>query len=315
MLEAGSADGEGMPSTRTSMPGRPRRIVLAAGIAALLVLAGCGSTHQKSLPFNEHNLLAESAAASSHFQSARVDMVMTARIGHSAPLPAGMSGGPFAITMTGAVGGVGAVGQFNLNLRVSEPGATIAMQMRSTGKVLYARLAGGQWYSVALNGPAANKTQKQTKTAKVIGQFLRTHEKHWLIDVGARRAGAKDILAGDLDYGAITTDLTTLMTRLHLPPSDASTIQYVTKSIRETTWSLTFDHKTHRLESLHAKAELGFDSEELKTFGLPMPFGLPYQVTGITGTLAVHISHWGVPVHLTAPAHAIPLDLPVGTAT
>ena len=31
-----------------------------------------------------------------------------------------------------------------------------------------------------------------------------------------------------------------------------------------------------------------------------------YQVTGITGTLAVHISHWGVPVHVTAPAHATP---------
>jgi hypothetical protein len=303
-----------MSHFRPSVSRRARRTVLAATSVALVVLAGCGGGHQKSLPFNEHNLLAESAAASSQFQSARIDMVMTARIGHSGPLPAGMSGGPFSITMTGVVGGVGGAGQFNLNMRMIEPGATIAMQMRSTGKTVYVRLAGGQWYSVAVDGPTSTQTPRQTKTEKLIAEFVRTHEKHWLIDVGARRAGAKDVLAGDLDLGAITTDVAALMGRLHLPQSDAATIRYVTASIRNASWSLTFDHKTHRLEALHAKAELGFDSQELQTFGIPMPFGLPYQVTGITGTLAAHISHWGVPVHVKAPAHATSLNLPAAVS-
>jgi hypothetical protein len=297
------------------MSRRARRTVFASTVAALLVLAGCGSAHQKSLAFNEHNLLAESAAASSQFHSARVDMVMTARIAHSAPLPAGMSGGPFSIRVTGAVGGDGGTTSFNLKMQMQEPGATIALQMRATGNTVYVRLPAGRWYSVPVNGPASTQTPKQTKTEKLIAEFVRTHEKRWLIDVGARRAGAKAVLAGDLDLGAITTDVATLMNRLHLPQSDGATIRYLTASIRNASWSLTFDHKTDRLEALHAKAELGFDSQELQSLGIPMPFGLPYQITGITGTVAVHLSHWGEPVHVKAPAHATPLNVPVGSST
>jgi len=292
--------------------GRAGRLVFASTAAALVVLAGCGGGHQKSLPFNEHNLLAESAAASSDVHSMRLDMVMTARIAHSRPLPAGMSAGPFSVKVTGAFAVDGGGSRFNLNMQMTEPGATVTMQMLSTGKTVYIEVPGGRWYSVAVTAGA--KPATQTKTQQLIDKFVRTHEKHWLIDVGARRAGATDVLAGDLDLGAITTDFSTLMSRLDLPQSDGATIRYLTASIQNASWSLTFDHRTHRLSALHAKAELGFDSQERQAFGLPMPFGLPYQITGITGTLAAHVSHWGAPVHVNPPAVSTPLDLPAGVS-
>ncbi|MGH3427038.1 MAG: hypothetical protein ACRDQZ_05650 [Mycobacteriales bacterium] len=287
------------------------RLVLASTAAALVVLAGCGGGHHKSLPFNERNLLADFAAASSGVHSVRLNMVMTARIAHSGPLP-GMSAGPFTVKITGAVAEDDGGSRFNLNIQMIEPGATVTMQMRSTGKTVYIEVPGGRWYSLAVTAGATSATP--TRTQKLIDDFVRTHDGHWLIDVGARRAGAADVLAGDLDLGAITTDVTTLMSRLHLPQTDGATIRYLTASIKNASWSLTFDHRTHRFSALHAKAELGFDSQERQTFGLPMPFGLPYQITGITGILVAHVSHWGAPVHVKAPADSTPLDLPAGVS-
>jgi hypothetical protein len=304
--------GRAVPSYRSPRFGRAGRLVFASTAAALVVLAGCGGGHQKSLPFNERNLLTEFAAASSNVHSVRLDMVMTARIAHSRALPAGMSAGPFSVKVTGAVAVDGGGSRFNLKMEMMEPGATVTMQMRSTGKTVYIEVPGGRWYSVAVTAGA--KPAAQTKTQKLIDRFVRSHEKHWLIDVGARRAGATDVLAGDLDLGAITTDVTTLMSRRHLPQSDGATIRYLAASVENASWSLTFDHRTHRLSALHAKAEVGFDSQERRALGLRMPFGLPYQITGVTGTLEARIGHWGAPVHVKAPAVSTPLDVPAVSA-
>jgi hypothetical protein len=45
-----------------------------------------------------------------------------------------------------------------------------------------------------------------------------------------------------------------------------------------------------------------------------MPFGLPYQITGITGTIEAHVGHWGARVHVKTPAVSTPLDLPAVSA-
>jgi hypothetical protein len=41
-----------------------------------------------------------------------------------------------------------------------------------------------------------------------------------------------------------------------------------------------------------------------------MPFGLPYQIDGISLALNAHIGGWGTQLHVKPPANATPLTLP-----
>ena len=126
----------------------------------------------------------------------------------------------------------------------------------------------------------------------------------------SRRAGRKDVIAGDLDLGAITRDLVTLLRQAHAPRQDAALVRYVIGSLANTSWTLTFDHRSHLIEGLHARAEMRFQSDILQKYGIAEPFGLPRAVTGLTITLAAHLTHWGASVHVNAPALSTPLPDP-----
>ncbi len=283
---------------------RAARIIVL--LAAVVGLASCGSGSAKPRPFNEHTLLSDSAAATSAVHSARVRVAMTAKILHSRPLPAGTSPGPYSVTVTGAFAG-GSTPLFNMIIRVAEPGETFSISVRSNGHALYYRPPGGGWYSVSL--AALGIGAKRSAPGGAITRF-EERERHWLIDVGARRARSKDVLTGDIDMGAFTKDLDTLMSRLQIPPSDAGLLDYLATSVDDPSWRLTFDHSTHLLSGVHAVDEIDFNSVERQELHQPMPFGLPYQIDGVSLVLSAHVGDWGTRVHVTPPANATPATLP-----
>jgi len=51
-------------------------------------------------------------------------------------------------------------------------------------------------------------------------------------------------------------------------------------------------------------------SDILQKYGIAEPFGLPRAITGLTITLAAHLTHWGASVHVNAPALSTPLPDP-----
>jgi len=53
-----------------------------------------------------------------------------------------------------------------------------------------------------------------------------------------------------------------------------------------------------------------FQSDILPKYGIAEAFGLPRAVTGLTITLAAHLTHWGATVHVNAPALSTPLPDP-----
>ncbi|HEY3766370.1 MAG TPA: hypothetical protein VGL44_14520 [Gaiellales bacterium] len=286
---------------------------IAVFLIAAVSLASCGGGSAHPPPFNEHTLLSESATATSAVHSAKVRLAMTARILHTRPLPAGMSPGPYSVAVTGAFEG-GTTPLFDMAIRVSAPGETYSITVLSTGRVLYYRLPGGGWYSLSLTALGTGATPQSTPD-KAIRRFLEERERHWLIDVGARRARSKDVLTGDVDMGAFTRDLDTVIGRLQIPPSDAGLLDYLATSVDDPSWRLTFDHATHLLSGVHAIDEIDFNSVERQELHQPMPFGLPYQIDGISLALSAHIGDWGTRVHITPPANATPVTLPGGAAS
>jgi hypothetical protein len=46
-----------------------------------------------------------------------------------------------------------------------------------------------------------------------------------------------------------------------------------------------------------------------------MPFGLPYQIDGVSLALTAHIGDWGTHLHVQPPANATPLILPGGASS
>lgn len=238
---------------------------------------------------------------------------MSAKILHSSALPAGMSAGPYSINVTG-VFAAGTRPRFDMHVRVSEPGATFSIPVLSTGRVLYYRLPGGRWYSLSLAG-LGTSAPTRSQSNKAITRFLQEREKRWLINVGVRRDHSKDVLSGDVDMAAFTKDLDTLMGRLQLPPGEAGLLDYLTTSADDPAWRLTFSHATHLLSGVYAIDEIDFNSLERKQFHQPMPFGIPYQIDGISLALSVHIGGWGAHVHVKPPANATPLTLPGGATS
>lgn len=219
-----------------------------------------------------------------------------------------MSAGPYGLAVHGTVTSEQG-GRADMTFDVHEPGATVSLGLREIGTKLYLEEPGGQWYSEQLGG-VATKRSGSDRSSQLLGKFLSAHDRRWLLDVGARRAGRADVIAGDLDLGAITRDVVTLLRREHAPAQDTGLIRYVIGSLENTSWTLTFDHHSHLLEGLHAQAEMRFQSDIMQKYGAPEPFGLPRAVTGITITLAAHITHWGATVHVVAPKRATPLALP-----
>ena len=285
-----------------------------AGATAFAVLVGvailaasCGGS-AKPRPLNERSLVSESAAAAHAAGSARVKVVIAARILHSRPLPRGTAAGPYSITVAGAFT-AGADPVFTAVVRLSEPGATLAADVRSTGRVLYLRPPGGRWYSLAL-GPGGTSGSSQSAAQSGIARLLRQEARRWPINVGVRRARSRDILAGDIDMGAVSRDLGPLATRLRIPAGDAGLLEYLAAFVDDPSWRLTFDHTTHLLSDVRALDEIDFNSLQRKELHQPMPLGIPYQVDGISLALTAHVDDWGAHVHVTAPHGATPLALP-----
>jgi hypothetical protein len=288
----------------------PRRYIAAAAVllSGVLSLASCGGGSAKPQPFNARTLLSESAAATSVLHSARVRLVMTAKILHSSALPAGMSAGPYSVNLTGVIAG-GTRPRFDMVVRVSEPGATFSIPVLSDGRALYYRVPGGRWYSLSLDG-LGTSAATQSKSDKAITRFLQQREKTWLINVGARRVRSTDVLSGDIDMAAVTNDLDTLVSRTQIPEGDAGLLQYLATSVDDPAWRLTFNSATHLLSGVHAIDEIDFNSVERRELHQPMPFGLPYQIDGISLALNAHIGGWGTQLHVKPPANATPLTLP-----
>jgi hypothetical protein len=296
--------------TSVDTPGmRHARLAVLPLVAAALLLSSCGGgSGQATRPFGTGTLLSEASAAAAGEHSGRFQVVIAGTILHAHKLPAGMSAGPYGLSVSGVATSDGG-GLADMTFAVREPGATVSIEMREIGTTLYLEMPGGQWYSERLGG-LATQSSGSDRTSKIVGQFLAAHDRDWLLDVGARRAGRTDVIAGDLDLGAITRDVVTLLGRLHAPRQDDGLIRYVVGSLQNTSWTLTFDHHSHLLEGLHAKAEMRFQSDILQKYGIPQPFGLPRAVTGITITLAAHITHWGASVHVAPPKRATRLPVP-----
>ncbi|HEY2868272.1 MAG TPA: hypothetical protein VGJ11_02125 [Gaiellales bacterium] len=286
---------------------RPARLAILPCVAALL-LSSCTGSGQATRPFGPGTLLSEARAAASGEHSARFAVVIQGKLLHHHALPAGMSAGPYGLALRGAVTGDGG-GRADVHLDLREPGATISLEMREIGTKLYVEEPGGHWYSQQLGGIATSPSPGSDRSSRLADRFLE-HDGDWLIDVGARRAGRKDVIAGDLDLGAIARDLVTLLRQAHAPRQDAGLVRYVIGSLDNTSWTLTFDHRSHLIEGLRARAEMRFQSDLLQKYGVAEPFGLPRAVTGLTITLAAHITHWGTSVHVVAPALSTPLPDP-----
>jgi hypothetical protein len=113
-----------------------------------------------------------------------------------------------------------------------------------------------------------------------------------------------------VDPTAITTDVTRLLRGMHVPRRDLGLARYVTESLESATWTLTFGHRSHLFEGLHARADLKLRPDILRKYGVPRPFGLPRAADGLRLTLSAHFTHWGAPVHIVAPTGATPLPSP-----
>jgi hypothetical protein len=283
----------------------------AVVVAVAVIAASCGGS-AKPQPFNQRTLVSESAAAARAAGSARVKVVIAARVLHSQPLPSGMAAGPYSITVAGAFT-AGADPVFTAVVRLSEPGATVSTDVRSTGSVLYLRPPGGRWYSLAL-GPGGTNGGSRSAAQRGLARLLGEEARGWPIDVGVRRARSRDILSGDIDMGAVGRDLGPLASRLRMPAGDAGLLEYLAGFVDDPSWRLTFDHTTHLLRGVRALDEIDFNSLERKELHQPMPLGIPYQVDGVSLALTAHVDDWGAHVHVTAPHGATPLALPQASA-
>jgi hypothetical protein len=280
---------------------------LTLPLLCIVILAGCGGSATQGR-FNERTLLSESAAALHAHPSARLRIVVTARILHSVPLPHGTDQGPYTLTVSGAYADE-ARPVFDLDLSVREPGSVVSIRVLSDGQTLYVRPPGVQWYSLALAAPGTGSASRPG-----LGSFLEQGARRWMINVTASRAGSADVLAGDVDMGAFTHDLDRLAVRLHLPKSEAGLFEYLASTVDDPAWRLTFGHATHLLEGVHAIDEIDFNSVERRELHQPMPFGLPYQIDGVSLVVGAHFSDWGVHVRATPPRHAKPLAIPDASA-
>jgi hypothetical protein len=285
---------------------RPARVAVLPFIAAL-VLSSCGGSGQATRPFGPGTLLSEARAAASAEHSAHFGFVIQGKLLHQRALPPGMSAGPYSVAVRGAVTSDDG-GRADVHIDLGEPGVTISLEMREVGRKLYVEEPGGRWYSQGLSGVATS--QSGSDPSSRLADRLLKHDGDWLIDVGTRRAGRKDLIAGDLDLGAISRDVVTALRQAHAPGQDADLVRYVIGSLANTSWTLTFDHRSHLIEGLRARAEMRFQSDILQKYGVAEPFGLPRAVTGLTITLAAHITHWGANVHVAAPAVSTPLPDP-----
>lgn len=276
-------------------------------VVAAVLLAGCGGG-QATAPPDPGTLLSEAGAAASGKHSARFQVLITARIVHRHPLPAGTPAGPYGLSITGAATRDGG-GMTDVRVGVREPGGTVSTDFREIGANVYIEAPGGQWYSEALGG-FATQSGGADRSSSIVGAFLEARWPAWFVGIGARRAGRADAIDGEVDPVAVSTDVTRLLRQMHVPRRDLGLARYVTESLESATWTLTFDHRSHLFEGLHARADLSFRPDVLRGYGLPQPFGLPRAADGLRITFSAHVTHWGAPVHIAPPKRATPLPNP-----
>lgn len=192
---------------------------------------------------------------------------------------------------------------------VHEPGGTVSIDFREIGPKIYIEVPGGRWYSEGVGG-LATQSPGSDRTSSVLGAFLTERAPAWFVCIGTRRDGRADAIDGEVDPIAITSDVTRLLRGMHVPRRDLGLARYVTESLASATWTLTFDHRSHLFEGVHARADLKFRPDILRKYGGPQPFALPRSADGLRLTLSAHFTHWGAPVHIVAPQRATPLPSP-----
>jgi hypothetical protein len=286
---------------------RPARFLVLPLVAAALLAAGCGGG-QATAPADPGRLLSEAGAAASGKHSARFQVVIEGRLVHRHPLPAGTSAGPYDLVIRGASTGAGG-GMTDVTVGLHQPGGTMTFDLREIGTTLYFEVPGGQWYSEQVGG-LATQTPHGNGSAGAVGALLEARWPAWIVGIGTRRDGRADAIDGELDPVAISTDVTRLLRQLRVPRRDLGLARYVTESLESATWTLTFDHRSHLFEGMHAQADLKFRPDILRRYGVPQPFGLPRAADGLRLTLTAHVTHWGAPVRIAPPTRATPLPDP-----
>jgi hypothetical protein len=227
---------------------------------------------------------------------------------HRHRLPAGTPAGPYGLSISGAATADGG-GMSDVKVGVHEPGGAASIDFREIGAKVYIEVPGGRWYSEGVGGLTTQSPQSDGSSS-IVGAFLEARWPAWAVGIGARRAGPTDAIDGELDPIAITSDVTRLLRQMHVPRRDLGLARYVTESLESATWTLTFDHRSHLFEGLHARADLKFRPDILRKYGVPQPFGLPRAADGLRLTLSAHVTHWGAPVHIAPPRRATPLPTP-----
>jgi hypothetical protein len=231
-----------------------------------MLLAGCGGG-QATAPADPGTLLSEAGVAASGKHSARFQVLIKGTIVHEHPLPAGTPAGPYGLSIVGAATGAGG-GMTDVRVGVHEPGGTVSIDFREIGPKIYIGVPGGGWYSEGVGG-VATQSPGSDRISSMLGAFLTARAPTWFVGIGTRRDGRADAIDGEVDPIAITTDVTRLLRGMHVPRRDLGLARYVTESLESATWTLTFDHRSHLFEGLHARADLKFRPDILRTYGAP----------------------------------------------